>query len=53
VRQGSVVLDTAPNSPAQLYSLWQNNATGLRCIRYLDFVRRREDGVACLTGINL
>jgi HK97 family phage major capsid protein len=51
--RGSVVLDTAPSSPAELYSLWQNDSTGVRLIRYLNYERRRSNAVICLTGINL
>jgi HK97 family phage prohead protease len=62
--EASVQLDTAPtnagvsgagndsNTPTTLVSFWQDNLVGFRAERTLTWQRRREDGVAYLTGVN-
>jgi HK97 family phage major capsid protein len=51
--RASIVMDTAPSSPAQLHSLWQANETAIRSIRYIDYKMRRDAAICVLTGINL
>lgn len=58
-REASLEMDTAPThnvttpTPATgLVSLWQVNAVGIRCERFLNWSKRRPEAVQMLTGVN-
>ena len=56
MREGSVVLDTAPDSPptasTAFISLWQMNMRAVVCERFFVAVRLRSDACATLTNSN-
>lgn len=58
-REASVLMDTAPSTlmdsvtpnPAELVSMYQTNSVAVRAERYVNWARRRDAGVAYLTGV--
>lgn len=54
--EASIQTDSAPDSPMTastvLTSLWQNNLVGIRCERYISWVKARTDSVVYITGGN-
>lgn len=54
--EASIQTDSAPDSPVtastQLVSLWQNNLVGIRCERYVTWVKARTGAVQYITGGN-
>jgi HK97 family phage major capsid protein len=49
-KESSLAFDSAPGSPTTLQSLWQANMTGLRSLRYINWLVRRAAGVFVITG---
>jgi HK97 family phage major capsid protein len=51
-RSASLQMEDAPGTGAQSHvSLWQNNLLGIKAVRYLNYIRRQDAGVAVLTGV--
>lgn len=54
--EASIQADSAPDSPSTastvLISLWQNNLVGIRCERFITWVKARTDSVVYITGGN-
>lgn len=54
--EASVILsddpEAATGAEANLVSLWQDNLVGVRVERYMNWSRRRNDAVQCITGAN-
>lgn len=54
--EASLQMDSAPDSPntasTVLVSLWQNNLVGIRCERFINWVKARTTSVYYITGAN-
>lgn len=54
--EASLQMDSAPDSPntasTVLMSLWQNNLVGIRCERFINWVKARTTSVYYITGSN-
>lgn len=54
--EASLQMDSAPDSPATastvLVSLWQNNLVGIRCERFINWVKARSTSVYYIAGAN-
>ena len=51
-RSASLQMEDAPGTGAQSHvSLWQNNLLGIKAVRYINYIRRQDAGVAVLTGV--
>ena len=52
-REATLVMDSAPVAgTAATFNLWQNNCVGIRAERWITWKRRRNEGVAYITGAN-
>ncbi|MGI8896129.1 MAG: phage major capsid protein [Casimicrobiaceae bacterium] len=51
-KDASLIMDDAPNAPASQVSLWQQNKVGVRSERYVNWIRRRDAGVAVIGNVN-
>lgn len=59
-REASILMDTAPAASmdsvtpnaAELVSMYQTNSVAVRAERYVNWARRRDSGVAYLTGVD-
>lgn len=57
-REASLEMATNPTgdskapTAAQLVSMWQTNSVAIKAERYINWQRRRDSGVAYLTGVN-
>jgi len=54
--EASLQMDSAPDSPntasTVMMSLWQNNLVGIRCERFINWVKARTTSVYYITGAN-